>query len=120
MHEYGIVQQLVEDLCSRLEEQGVCKVKAVHIQRGSVFSMESLGQAYQMLTEGTALEGSELMSEEFAVVHTCDSCGSSHPLKEDDLIGHVFVCPECGRCQEVEEAGCLEITSVTIEGGDRV
>lgn len=118
MHEYGIVQQLVTDLCTTLRERGVRSVKEVHLRRGSIFSMDALGQAYQMLTEGTLLEGSALMAQEFAVVHTCDLCGRSYSLKEDDLIGHLFVCPECGGCQEIEEAGGLEVTSVTIEGGD--
>ena len=118
MHEYSIVEQLVEDLLAWCQSSDIQRVKAVHLRRNSTFSEEALCQAYQMLTEKTVLTGSKLIVEEVEVEQTCSSCGNFQVVTVDDLLGHLFVCPECGACQEIDEDHGLEILRVTVEGRD--
>lgn len=114
MHEYSIIEQLVEDLLAWCQSNAVQRIKEVSIRRNSTFSEDSLHQAYQMLTENTMLEGSELIVEAVEVEQACRSCGHSQVVTVDDIIGHLFVCPECGAYQEIDEANGLEILSVTV------
>lgn len=114
MHEYSVVQQLVERLVAELKSRGVQQVKKVHLRRGSTFAEEPLRQAFQMLTENTPLQDAELVVEEFSVQHTCANCGHSQVISDDDLLGHLFICPDCGAVHEIEEAHGLELVGVTV------
>jgi len=42
-------------------------------------------------------------------------CGHEQTITADDLIGHMFVCPQCGRAQEIDEAHDLELFEVVAE-----
>lgn len=112
MHEFSIVQQLIEKLQAELGRQNVTVVKKVHLRRGSTFAEEPLRQAFQILSENTPLQNAELVIEEFAVEFACASCGHKQAISADDLIGHLFLCPQCGKPTEIEEAHGLELLAV--------
>ncbi len=116
MHEYSVVQQLVEKLLAELQGQGVHRVKEVRLRRGSTFGEGPLRQAFAMLTANTPLQGAELIIEGFPVEHTCENCGHSQVISEEDLLGHLFICPGCGAAEEIDEAHGLELVGVTVEG----
>ena len=120
MHEYAVVQQLVQRLLDALPAQDAQRVRQVHLRRGSTFSDGSLRQAFQLLTEETPLKGAELVVEEFSVQHRCGSCGHLYVVVAEDLLGHLSICPNCGALQEISEAQGLELLEVTLEGDDGV
>ena len=116
MHEYAIVQQLVDEILEDLRRREVRSVRQVHLRRGSTFSEGSLRQAYEILTANTPLAGAELIVEEFGVDHTCPRCGATQRIGADDLLGHLFICLQCGAASDVDEAHGLQIVAVRTEG----
>ena len=113
MHEFSIVQQLVERLLHEAKTRESTAVKEVHLRRGSTFAEAPLRQAYQILSENTPLQNANLIIDEFSVEYKCENCGHNQVITSDDLIGHLYVCPECGNAHEIEEAHGLELVSVT-------
>ena len=114
MHEFEIVQSLINALLPQLEERGVTKVTALRLRRGSTFSEEALRYAFTALARGTVLEGAEILVETKETPFQCP-CGYQKVLTCDDLVGHLFVCPHCGRPQEIDEAHELELLEVLAE-----
>jgi hydrogenase nickel insertion protein HypA len=108
MHEYSIVQELIEKLLSEVSAKGVTAVKEIRLRKGSTFAEEPLQQAFHIMSENTPLEGATLVIEDFNIEHKCKSCGYSQVLTSDDLIGQLYVCPECGEDTEIDEARGLE------------
>lgn len=116
MHEYSIVQQLIEKLLTQVQNQGGSRVKQVHLRRGSTFSVGPLLQAFQILTPNTPLQNAELVIDEFSTEHKCRHCSSTQAISADDMIGHLFICPGCGFTEDIDEAHGLELVGVTFEG----
>jgi Zn finger protein HypA/HybF involved in hydrogenase expression len=111
MHEFAVVESVVQSLQSRLEQEGVRAVEAIRFRRGSAFSGEALCQAFEMLTPGTPMEGARLEIETVNLEFDC-ACGHQQVITNDDLVGHMFVCPGCGAVREVDEAHDLELLEV--------
>ncbi len=112
MHEYAIVQLLVDSILSQLEGH-VDHVKAVRFRRGSAFSEDALRLAFEVLSTGTILEGSEIVIDTVNHEFHC-ACGHHQVITSDDLIGHMFVCPACGVVKMIDEAHDLELIDVTV------
>jgi hydrogenase nickel insertion protein HypA len=117
MHEYSIVQQLVNQLAAQLQTEGVERVKSIHLRRGSTFAEDPLRFALEVLSENTPLAGAEVVIDAYSVEHVCASCGRSQVVTPDDLVGHIFICPVCGTAKEIDEAHGLELVSVTLQNG---
>lgn len=114
VHEFDVVKSLVDALLPKLQEQGVKRVTGVRFRRGSTFSEEALLQAFAAISKGTMLEGAKVEVEVTQTKFHCP-CGHEQDITADDLIGHMFVCPKCGRAQEVDEAHDLELLEVVAE-----
>jgi Zn finger protein HypA/HybF involved in hydrogenase expression len=114
MHEFSVVQQLVDQLVGKLRTQGVEQVKTIHLRRGSTFAEDPLRMALEVLSENTPLKGADVVIDSYSVEHTCASCGRSQVVTSEDMIGHLFVCPACGSSKEIDEAHGLELVSVTL------
>lgn len=112
MHEYTVVLDLVDRILGQLGDADASHVTEVRLRRGSTFAEEPLRQAFAMLSPGTPLEGATLKIEEFTVEVECRRCGRTRGIVADDLIGHVFICPDCGQSQEIDEAHGLELIGV--------
>lgn len=115
MHEFGIVEGIVQNVLPQLDAQGVQQVAQVHFRRGSAFSEEALFQAYRATTLGTPLEGAELVIDTVNLDYVC-VCGYQQVINSDDLEGHMFICPNCGAVHEVDEAHDLELVEVVAAG----
>lgn len=114
MHEFGIVEGIVNNVLPQLHEQGVKHIAQIHFRRGSAFNEDSLRQAYQSTTVGTPLEGAELVIDTVNLDYVC-KCGYQQVITSDDLEGHMFICPTCGNVHEVDEAHDLELIEVIAE-----
>lgn len=114
MHEYSIVEDLVEQLKNEMKAKGIESVKRIRLRRGSTFSEGALLQAFEMLTENTPLQGAQLEVESYSVERTCQRCGHVETVEADDLVGHMHICMECGQAEQVHEGSGLEVIGVDV------
>ena len=113
MHEYTVVLDLVDRILEDLKQKDGRRVTEIHLRRGSTFSEGPLRQAFELVSKDTPLEGAKLEVEEFAVEVECRRCHETRRITADDLIGHLFICPDCGESREIDEAHGLELVGVT-------
>jgi Zn finger protein HypA/HybF involved in hydrogenase expression len=102
----------VEALIQRLRREPE-KVSEVRIRATAAFSPEALEQAYEMLTGGTALEGSCLVVETACSELACPACGVSWIASADDLALHLIVCPFCGATSPAGDTSAIEVVAIT-------
>jgi Zn finger protein HypA/HybF involved in hydrogenase expression len=117
MHEFGVTEVIVNRLLSQLRRDGVSKVLKITFRRSSAFSEEVLRQTLAILSPNTALAGAELVVQVATLNINCE-CGNGHIVNSEDLIGHMFICPDCGRISEIAEAHDLELVEVIAEAED--
>jgi Zn finger protein HypA/HybF involved in hydrogenase expression len=118
MHEFAATQSLVQAVLQQLEGRGVEQVVTISLRRGSAFSEEALRQAYAAASAGTMLEKAELLVETVNLTFSC-SCGHAQVITNDDLIGHMFVCPACGIAREVDDSHDLSVSEITVEDDEQ-
>ncbi len=104
MHEYSLSQALLDGLTEHLQAHPVeGRVRAIHVRKGEllVLSEEALAEAWRILTEGTAVAGSELRIEKVPVKVRCPECGYAGPVEYATEEGWHFVVPilACPRCE---------------------
>ncbi len=114
MHEFGIVEGIVNGILPQLNSANVRQVKSIHFRRGSAFSEEALLQAYHATTQGTPLQDAELVIDTINLNYVC-RCGVQRVITSDDLEGHMYICPFCGAIHEVDEAHDLELVDIIAE-----
>jgi hydrogenase nickel incorporation protein HypA/HybF len=94
MHEFSIVEALVEQVeqeLSRAGQRGRVKRLDVAVGRLSGVHCDSLRFAFELLAPGTVAEGASLeISEPLASSH-CGQCGACREIEE-----LVVSCPACG------------------------
>ncbi len=107
MHDDHAISALVAHLTR--DPSLVKGIVEVRVRASPVFSPQALRQAYQMLTEGTALSGSRLLVEKLVDHRECASCGTAWVLSCDDVAGHLVVCPSCGHLSPLDGAALIEL-----------
>lgn len=112
MHEYSIVEDLIKQLTDKLNAQGIDQVKQIRMRRDSTFSKGALEQAYEMLSPNTPLQGAALVIEDREITNKCEGCGFEETVNADDLLGHHYVCPECGKSVLIDEHHGLEVLGI--------
>lgn len=115
MHEYAMVESLIKQLQRELSEKNMRTVRSIRLQLGSTMSEGPIRQAFTMLAPGTILQDAKLQIEPFDVTHTCPICGRVDVLRHDDLLGHVFICPDCRTAMEIDEAHDLRVADITAD-----
>ncbi len=114
MHEFGVTEAIIRRLLVQLQSEKVSTVKKISFRRSSAFSEEVLRQTLKMLSENTPLADAEL-SVEVAVLDITCQCGYESVVNNEDLVGHMFICPKCGVIREIAEAHDLELIEVIVE-----
>lgn len=115
MYEFPTVERLVQTLDKQLEAAGVNRVQEVRVRKGDIFSELELREAYRKFADRTRLKGSQLIVDEGNFVHYCPECGHTHAIKDEDLVGHLFICPECGEALRFDEFEELELVGYTCD-----
>jgi Zn finger protein HypA/HybF involved in hydrogenase expression len=113
MHELAAVGALVDAVISGIAEHQPCRVDAIRVQRGTAFVEDALIQGFAMLSRGTELEGARLEIEVVDRIIDCP-CGIERPILAEELVGHVWVCPNCGYLEEIDEEDNLSLIDVTL------
>lgn len=108
MHEFGLVEGIVEAVCERAGDRpvGRVRVRIGTLHRATDGPME---QAFEMVTAGTPLEGATLELIQIPVTSTCQACGRVETNAEKTMI-----CPTCG-ASGLDHAGGDELILESIE-----
>lgn len=117
MHEASIAQSLfdqVEQVLAGPAFEGVTgRLLRVHVKVGRMTAVvpDVLGFMWRAISEGTALDGVELVTEEVPIRARCRGCGTEHECVD---IG--FSCGTCGsRDVEVTSGRELHLVSLEVE-----
>lgn len=123
MHEYSLMEQVIVAILKNLEQSqsAAGKIKEVSFKIGAldIHSEASLQQAFEVLTRGTRLEGSELRLTIVPATLNCPDCGyqGTCPLGEAD--GHdplpCVVCPRCSALVGVQGGRGIEDLELSLE-----
>lgn len=108
MHELAITESLVDAVTARLPGQ---RVTCVRLEIGALSGVvaESVRFCFDLVTEGTCLEGAALEIAQPEAQCRCRSCG-----REFEPDGPIVLCP-CGSAEVTVLAGQeLKITSVQV------
>lgn len=113
MHEVAAVSALVDAILAGAARHEPYRADAVRVRLGSAFSEDALLQAFEMLTQGTLLQGVSLEIENIDHMVDCP-CGLEQPIRADDLVGHIWVCPNCSHVEEVDDEDDLQLVGVVL------
>lgn len=102
MHEYSVASELINSLLPKAADvEG--KIVNVFLKKGElrILSDQALANAFELLAEGTLLEGAHLTIEHVPVRVSCDSCGYDGPVDHVSDEGFHFAVPilSCPTCQ---------------------
>lgn len=121
MHEYSVVAELIDALVPQVQAING-KILCVHLKKGElrILSDRALIQAFELLAEGTRLEGARLEIESIAVGVACSACGYRGPVERVSDEGFHFSvpilsCPSCGAEVNVLAGRELTVERVTVK-----
>lgn len=120
MHEVSVMAGIVESVLKELEKHDVLRVEEVQLTLGELTFLgeEQLHFAYEIITRGTALEGSSLIILPEETELQCHSCGYQGRA---DKVGEEFhmsmpslVCPKCKGKVKVLKGQSCRVTSMKV------
>jgi hydrogenase nickel incorporation protein HypA/HybF len=93
MHEMSIAQSLIDIIREEMQKHGVRKLRSVKVNIGKLSAIvpESLSFCFDIMIQGTDLEGAKLVMEVIPLEGRCRDCGKAFEVKD-----YVFLCPSCG------------------------
>jgi len=121
MHEFSMTTQIVENVLREAEKHNAKKVMEVHLVIGKLtfLGAEQVRFSYNILVDGTIMEGSKLYIQEKNGVVKCSNCGYEGDLMhEDNPMYHVpaptLRCPKCGELVNIVGGKECTIKSIRI------
>jgi hydrogenase nickel incorporation protein HypA/HybF len=115
MHELSIAQSLVELAVEATENSGIKRVKALYMKLGVLSGVvkQALEFSFDVVIQGTPLEGAKLVIEDVPVKIFCPNCREARVLPEP----FPMRCPQCGtKSGQVLEGREMELYA--LEGGE--
>jgi hydrogenase nickel incorporation protein HypA/HybF len=99
MHEMSIAQSILEVVQQytkgndQAKDANAPRVKSVHLKIGEMAGVvpESLRFCFEVASEGTAVQGAELLIDEVPITCRCVSCNAEFSVER-----FLFLCPTCG------------------------
>lgn len=113
MHEMSIAAALLDTIEAHRVEHGAVRVLAVNLVVGERAGIvdDSLRFAFELLTEGTPVEGATLTLRRTALRFHCDGC-----QRDYEPAVFAFDCPGCGAVGRlVDDGSALLLESLEIE-----
>jgi hydrogenase nickel incorporation protein HypA/HybF len=114
MHELSIAMSMIEMAEEEAARRGGAVVSAIHLKLGDLSGVvkEALLFSYEVVCQGTPLEGSRLVIEEVGVVVYCPACRRETAL----LSLQQFCCAVChAPTSQVVRGRELEVVALEIE-----
>jgi hydrogenase nickel insertion protein HypA len=125
MHEYSLMQRVIEAIQARLDEgkkeEKTRPVKEVKLTVGllDIHSEAAFRQAFEVLAQGTSLEHAALTLEIVPATLTCPACGYHGDLSEGQADPHdpqpYLPCPKCGVVCAVQGGHGVETIELLLE-----
>jgi len=113
MHEMSIAQSLIHILQEEMVKHGAKTLRSVRLSVGELTAIvpESLYFCFEIIVQGTPLEGARLLMDRIPLRGYCQQCEETFDIKE-----FVFVCPTCGNTSiETIEGQELSIVEMEVE-----
>ena len=117
MHELSIASSLVDLVTQQLQEAGAVRARAVRLRIGALSCVhrDALLFSFQLVTEGTPLEGAILEIESVPVTVYCAKCEAIVALENIQR----FRCPVCETASaDIRSGQELELHSIEFESAD--
>jgi hydrogenase nickel incorporation protein HypA/HybF len=97
MHEHKFTQQIVQSVMEELGKHPEVNPQWVEVKVGEVFHLEreSVLLHFNLLTQGTRLEGVELRLAEEPMEVLCQHCGKTGPVEDHHM-------PTCRFCDSLD------------------
>ena len=111
MHEMSIAQSLIEIIKEEMTKNDAAKLKSARLQIGQMSAIvpDALDFCFSVITEGTALEGAELIMDRVPLRGVYRKCAF-----EFDIINYAFLCPACGS-SDIDALSGRELALIEIE-----
>ena len=113
MHEFALAHDIFDAVLETAQKENVSKVHSIKLEVGKLMAVipESLLFSFEMIAEGTYLEGTKLEINEVPVKVLCKACEKEFELKE-----FLFICPYCSsRDLEVISGKDMYIKSLEVD-----
>ncbi|MBW1721660.1 MAG: hydrogenase maturation nickel metallochaperone HypA [Deltaproteobacteria bacterium] len=112
MHEMSIARDMIRIIREEMESHGMRRVKSVYLRLGKMTGVipESLSFCFEVMIQGTELEGARLITEVLPLMGMCRECGCRFEIRD-----YTFLCPSCGS-SEVEPVSGRELEVFELEG----
>ncbi len=113
MHEMSIAQSLISILQEEMAKHGAGTLRSVRLSVGELSAIvpESLSFCFEIITQGTPLEGAKLLMDRIPLRGYCPQCEETFDIKE-----FVFICPTCSSTNiETIEGQELSIVEMEVE-----
>lgn len=118
MHEFGIINQLLQAVEQKAQELDARQVLAVNLVVGDRTGLveDSLQFYFDMLTPGSLAEGAKLNLRHVNTRFYCGHCAETYAPAGADLR-----CPTCGQLGQITDLGSeFLVESIEIEVDDEV
>jgi len=94
MHEYAVVENIVELAGNEANNHGAKKVTQINLVLGELSSIEPecLEMYFELLSKGTVLEGAKLYFKSILAELKCEQCGEIFKKNRS-----IIECPKCGK-----------------------
>ncbi len=113
MHEMSIAQSLIHILQEEMAKHGAKSLRSVRLSVGELTAIvpESLSFCFEIIVQGTPLEGAKLLMDRIPLRGYCPQCDETFDIKD-----FVFVCPTCANTAiETIEGQELSIVEMEVE-----
>ena len=114
MHELSIAAGIVDIAQEESRQRGGVLVEVVHLRLGALSGVvkEALFSCFEMVCEGTSVQGARLVIESVPVIVYCAACDAQRTLASVQD----FRCPACGTpTNEVVQGKELQVVALEIE-----
>jgi hydrogenase nickel incorporation protein HypA/HybF len=111
MHEYSIVQALIDRVQKEVDAHGAAAVHGIRVRIGefSGVEIELLRSAYELFSEKSVCEGAKLEIVQVPARWTCRGCGA--PIGT----GEILCCPVCGQPARLTEGDEILLERIEME-----
>lgn len=121
MHEYGLMEAVVERALEECRAHGGLSVDRVRVDVGAfaLASPESLETAFEIISRGTVLEGAALEIRQIPGRAACEACGfsgSPADLGLEDEPPVPLLCPSCGHPLVVVSGAGVSLAELQLRG----
>ncbi len=111
MHEFSLVQALLERVEQEARARGATAVHRLSVRIGELAGVERdlFASAYEMCREGTICAGAELKIQPVTVSWVCTGCGGAVAS------GEVLTCPDCRLPARLREGDEIVLDRIEME-----